>query len=36
MIWDLRANKPEQSVVAQQKEVRILDLSVVELSVYPF
>jgi histone-binding protein RBBP4 len=36
MIWDLRTNKPEQSVVAQQKEVRMLDSSVVELNVYLF
>jgi histone-binding protein RBBP4 len=36
MIWDLRTNKPEQSVVAQQKEVRMLDLSVAELSIYLF
>jgi histone-binding protein RBBP4 len=28
IIWDLHTNKPEQSVVAQQKEVRMLDLSV--------
>jgi WD40 repeat protein len=34
MIWDLRTNKAEQSVVAHQKEVSMLDSSVAELNVY--
>jgi WD40 repeat protein len=34
MIWDLCTNKPEQSVVANQKEASMVDSSVAELNVY--
>jgi hypothetical protein len=34
MIWDLCTNKPEQSVVAHQKEASMVDSSVADLNVY--